>query len=158
MFDLDRIAVKASDIPARQKPSAYPNPFFSRMTRRSKRQLGEAFGLRNFGVNMTELAPGGESALMHRHTKQDEFIFIIRGHPTLCTDKGEVELAAGMCAGFPADGIAHHLVNKTDDVVVYLEIGDRTAGDEGHYPQDDLLAVMENGAWVFKHKDGRPYN
>ena len=157
MSEVDTIAIKASDVPVRQKPSAYPAPFFSRMMGRSKRQLGEAFGLKNFGVNMTELAPGGESALMHRHTKQDEFIFILSGNPTLRTDRGEIELAAGMCAGFPAGGVAHHLVNQTNEAVVYLEIGDRTAGDEGHYPQDDLLAVMEKGAWAFKHRDGTPY-
>lgn len=157
MTDQHSIALHAYDVPTRQKLSAYPDPFFSRMMGRSKRQLGEVFGLTNFGVNMTELAPGGESALMHRHTKQDEFIFILSGNPTLRTNVGESELAAGMCAGFPAGGIAHHLVNKTDEPVVYLEIGDRSAGDEGHYPEDDLLAVMENGAWVFKHKDGSVY-
>jgi uncharacterized cupin superfamily protein len=157
MTDLKTIALPAETIAARQKPSAYPEPFFTRMLGRSKRQLANAFGLKNFGVNMTELAPGGESSLMHRHTRQDEFIYILSGHPTLRTDEGEMELAPGMCAGFPAGGIAHHLVNRTDAPVVYLEIGDRTPGDEGHYPEDDLLAVMENGNWVFKHKDGVPY-
>jgi uncharacterized cupin superfamily protein len=94
---------------------------------------------------------------MHRHTKQDEFIYVLSGNPTLRTDEGEVVLAAGMCAGFPAGGVAHHLVNNTDAPAVYLEIGDRTAGDEGHYPQDDLMAQMEEGRWVFKHKDGTNY-
>lgn len=157
MTDQKSIAIQAESIPVRQKPSAYPEPFYSRMLGRSKRQLGNAFGIENFGVNMTSLAPGGESALMHRHTKQDEFIFVLVGKPTLRTDEGEFELEVGMCAGFRAGGIAHHLLNKTDTPVVYLEIGDRTAGDEGHYPEDDLLAVMEEGSWVFKHKDGAVY-
>ena len=94
---------------------------------------------------------------MHRHTRQEEFIFVLSGKPTLRTNEGEFKLAPGMCAGFPAGGIAHHLVNNTDAPVVYLEIGDRTTGDEGHYPEDDLLAVMEKGSWVFKHKDGTVY-
>lgn len=38
-----------------------------------------------------------------------------------------------MCAGFPAAGRAHHLVNRTELDVLYLEIGDRAAGDEGFY-------------------------
>ena len=46
-----------------------------------------------------------------------------------------------MCAGFPAGGVAHQLVNRTGADVVYLEIGDRTPGDEGSYPRDDLAAV-----------------
>ena len=152
------IAVKAAEVPPRAKPSNYPEPFFSRMARREKRQLGEVFGLRNFGVNLTRLLPGGESALLHRHSRQDEFIYVLEGHPTLVTDRGEVALAPGMCAGFPAQGIAHQLVNRTDRDVLVLEVGDRTPGDEGSYPRDDLKAALgPDGKWLFTHKDGRPY-
>ena len=63
-----------------------------------------------------------------------------------------------MCAGFPAAGLAHQLVNRTDHDVVYLEIGDRTPGDEGSYPNDDIQAALgPDGKWAFTHKDGRPY-
>lgn len=152
------IAILASSAPPRTKPSNYPEPFFSRMAKREKRPLGDLFGLRNFGVNLTRLAPGGESALLHRHTKQDEMIYVLEGEPTLVTDTEEVRLAPGMCAGFPAQGVAHQLVNRTDRDVVYLEIGDRTPGDEGSYPRDDLKAELgPDGKWVFTHKDGRPY-
>ena len=150
-------AVNAQDIHIRNKASGYPEPFFSRMAGRTKRQLGNYFGLQNFGVNLTELAPGGESSIMHKHTKQDEFVYILDGTPTLATELGEEVLRPGMCIGFPANGIGHHIVNRTNEPVRFLEIGDRTPGDEGHYPQDDLLAVMENGGWVFKHKNGQPY-
>jgi uncharacterized cupin superfamily protein len=149
--------ITACDIEPRAKPSSYPEPFRSRTIGRAKRQLGDVFGIKNFGVNLTELAPGSQSSIMHRHTRQDEFIFILDGHPMLITEEGEQLLGPGMCVGFPANGVAHHLVNKGDRPAIYLEIGDRTPGDEGHYPQDDLLAEMEDGAWVFKHKDGRPY-
>ena len=98
------IAVRADEVAPRVKPSNYPEPFFSRMSRREKRQLGDVFGLKNFGVNLTRLAPGGESALLHRHSKQDEFVYILQGRPTLVTDSGEVELSPGMCAGFPGPG------------------------------------------------------
>ena len=152
------LAIKAADVPPRTKPSNYPEPFFSRMAKREKRQLGDVFGLKNFGVNLTRLAPGGESALLHRHSKQDEFIYILDGAPTLVTDSGEVELAPGMCAGFPAQDAAHQLVNRTQNDVVYLEIGDRTPGDEASYPSDDIKAALgADGKWVFAHKDGRPY-
>ena len=152
------LAIVASAAPPRTRPSTYPEPFFSRMAGREKRPLGDLFGLRNFGVNLTRLAPGGESALLHRHSRQDEFVYVLEGEPTLVTDQGEVVLAPGMCAGFPAEGIAHHLVNRTDRDVVYLEIGDRTAGDEGSYPQDDLKAALgSDGRWIYTHKDGRPY-
>lgn len=153
------LAVVAREVPPRTKPSNYPEPFFSRMGRREKRQLGDVFGLTNFGVNLTRLAPGGESALLHRHSRQDEFVYVLEGTPTLVTDQGDMELAPGMCAGFPAAGLAHQLVNRTDRDVLYLEVGDRTPGDAADYPCDDLAATLgPDGKWVFTRKDGTPYD
>jgi uncharacterized cupin superfamily protein len=152
------IAVDAAAVAPRTKRSNYPEPFFSRMAKREKRPLGDLFGLKNFGVNLTRLLPGGESALLHRHSKQDEFIYILSGTPTLVTDEGEAVLRPGMCAGFAASGRAHHLVNRTDADVIYLEIGDRSAGDEVSYPADDLEAALDlDKQWIFTHKDHRPY-
>ena len=152
------IAILASLAPPRTKPSSYPEPFLTRMSQREKRPLGDLFGLKNFGVNLTRLAPGGQSALLHRHSKQDEFVYVLEGEPTLVTDIDEITLSPGMCAGFPAQGVAHQLVNRTDRGVVYLEIGDRTPGDEGTYPRDDLKASLgPDGQWIYTHKDGRPY-
>ena len=152
-------ALLASDIPRRMKATNYPEPFASRVAGRSKRALGDAFGLTNFGVNLTRLAPGAVSALRHAHTKQDELVYILEGRPTLVTNAGEIELAAGMCAGFKAGtGDAHHVVNRSDEDVVYLEIGDRTPGDGATYPDDDLVAALiAPGQWRFTHKDGTPY-
>lgn len=152
------IAIRAHEVPPRTKPSSYPQPFAARMAGREKRQLGEVFGLANFGVNLTTLAPNAQSALRHAHSRQDELIYILQGRPTLYTDAGPTQLAPGMCAGFRAgSGDAHHLVNETEEAVVYLEIGDRSPGDQGTYPDDDLQARQVNGQWQFTHKDGTPY-
>jgi uncharacterized cupin superfamily protein len=152
------LAIIAADAAPRTKPSVYPEPFFSRMSRRIKRPLGDLFGLKNFGVNLTRILPDGESSVLHRHSKQDEFIYILEGEPTLVTEDREVRLSPGMCAGFAAGGIAHQLVNRTQKDVVYLEVGDRTPGDEGTYPRDDLKAELgKDGVWVFSRKDGTPY-
>lgn len=152
------VAVNAADVPLRSKNSLYPEPFASMMAGRAKRQLGEQFGLTNFGVNLTRLAPHSVSSLRHAHSKQDEFIYVLEGHPTLHTDEGHTPLSPGMCAGFKAGtGNAHRLINDTDEDVLYLEVGDRTAGDEGSYPDDDLKALLVDGAWNFVHKDGTPY-
>jgi uncharacterized cupin superfamily protein len=71
----------------------------------------------------------------------------------------EFSLSAGDCYGFKAGtGIAHQLVNRSPETVTYLEMGDRTAGDEVEYPNDDLHATQAtDGAWILTHKDGRPY-
>lgn len=152
------IAIVAANAPARLKPSVYPEPFASRMAGRQKHPLGDLFGLTNFGVNLTRLAPQGVSALRHAHTQQDEFIYILQGYPTLHTDEGRTPLAPGMCAGFKAgSGNGHCLINETSEEVVYLEVGDRTPGDEGSYPDEDLKALLVDGKWQFFHKDGSPY-
>jgi len=152
------VAVTAADVPARQQPSSYPAPYAARMQGRVKRALGDVFGLRNFGVNLTELAPGAVSALRHAHSRQDEFVYILQGHAVLRTDAGETPLAPGQCAGFAAGtGDAHQLFNPGPETVVYLEIGDRTPGDEVRYPDDDLQARLVDGRWRFFHRDGTPY-
>ncbi len=152
------VALLAADVPPRAKLSNYPEPFFSRMKGRDKRPLGDLFGLVNFGVNLTRLKPGGTSSIRHSHAKQDEFVYVLEGKPTLITDAGRTALKAGMCAGFKAGtGDAHQLVNETDEEVVYLEIGDRTPGDAVDYPDDDLAAARLEGGWRFVHKDGTPY-
>jgi uncharacterized cupin superfamily protein len=153
------LALAAADVPPRTKPSNYPEPFFSRMARREKRQLGDPFGLTNFGVNLTRLEPGGESALLHRHSRQDEFVYILEGEPTLLADAGETVLRPGMCAGFKAGtGKAHHLVNRSEQAVVYLEVGDRTKRDVVTDPDDGIVAAkVSDGRWRHVRKSGVPY-
>ena len=152
------IAIVAADAPPRTRKSVYPEPFAALMERRTKTPLGDLFGLKNFGVNLTRIAPGGSSALRHAHTKQDEFVYILEGHPTLHTDEGNTPLAPGMCAGFRCGtGNGHRLVNETQQDVVYLEMGDRTPGDGASYPDDDIVAVNVDGQWKFSRKDGTPY-
>jgi uncharacterized cupin superfamily protein len=142
------------DIAPRAKPSNYPPQFAARVSGRVKRQLGDAFGLSRFGVNLTVLPPGAQSALLHRHTEQEEFIYILSGRPTLRTDAGNILLEPGVCMGFTAGGMAHHLVNLTGEDVHYLEVGDRNVADQGEYPEDDLVAAWSEGGWRFTRKDG----
>lgn len=151
-------SVVALEQAPRTKPSNYPEPFATLMADRVKRPLGSLFGLTNFGVNITILPPDAVSALRHAHSKQDEFIYIISGQPSLCTDEGISQLGPGSCAGFKAgSGNAHRLENRTTSPVVYLEVGDRTTGDEVSYPDDDLMAKLVDGTWRFFHKNGEPY-
>lgn len=152
------VAVIAAEVPPRPNKTVYPAPFAARVAGRDKAALGDLFGLTNFGVNLTRLAPGAQSALRHAHKKQDEFVYVIEGTVTLITDEGETRLSPGMCAGFKAGtGNAHHLVNRSSKDVVYIEVGDRTPGEESTYPDDDLRATFADGQWRITHKDGRPY-
>ena len=157
MSELKAPALDPKDLPE-QSSTGYPEPYKARVAGRHRRRLGDAAGLKNFGVNLTRLDPGAESSMRHWHTKQDEFIYVLEGELTLVTDTGRQKLSPGMAAGFPAgkaDG--HQLVNETDRPVLYLEIGDRTPGDGATYSDVDMAAQMIEGKWVFTHKDGSPY-
>ena len=122
---------------------------------RVKRRLGDACGLTRFGVNLVTLGPGGQSALRHWHTREEEFVYVLEGVLVLVTDAGEQELRPGDCAGYPAGtGDGHHMINRSGAAASYLEVGNRDEADVGHYPDDDL-AFAADGSYV--HKDGRPY-
>ena len=151
-------AIHAESVQAVRGQTIYPPPYDAVVKGRLKRKLGDLFGLTNFGVNLTELAPGACSALAHRHTRQDEFIYVLNGTLTLLLNGEALTLGAGDCYGFKAgDGIAHQLVNRSNAPASYLEIGDRLPGDAVEYPEDDLKATSVDGKWQLTHKDGRPY-
>lgn len=152
------LTVVAADAPARTKPSNYPAPYAAMMSGRIKRPLGDLFGLTSFGVNHVTMEAGAMSALMHRHSTSDEWIYVLSGELTLVHEDGDTVLKAGMCAGFKAGGIAHQLVNRSNAVAVYLEMGDRNDNDVASYPRDDLQAVRDGSTWRFVHKDGSPYD
>ena len=82
---------------------------------RYNRRLGNHAGLRNFGVNLTRIVPGGQSSYRHAHSTQDEFIWVLEGEVVMETNAGAQVLEPGMCAGFPAGtGDAHRFVNRTE--------------------------------------------
>jgi uncharacterized cupin superfamily protein len=136
----------------------YPPPFDRLVATRERRRLGDALGLKNFGVNLLRLPPGCASSQRHWHSRQDEFVFVVAGEVVLVTDGGEQLLSAGMAAGFPAgkpDG--HHLINRSARDALVLEVGDRTPGDEADYCDIDMLVRLIDGEERYVRKDGTMY-
>lgn len=147
--------IDVSQVPER-KGSGYPAPFAAAAGARIKQALGNPGGLTDFGVNLTRLPPGAWSSQRHWHTDEDELVYVLSGELVLITDAGEQLLAAHDCAAFPkhrADG--HHLINRSTQMAVYLEIGSRSERDCCHYPDIDLHWDSNTG--VYTHKDGAPY-
>jgi uncharacterized cupin superfamily protein len=152
------LTVSAIDVPVPEVRTLYPEPFASMVRGRTKRRLGDYFGLQTFGVNLVRMAPGAISSVRHHHSKEDEFIYVLEGSLTLVSDVTEVEVGPGMCAGFRAGtGVAHHLCNRTRSDTVFIEIGARIEDDRVVYPYDDLALPEQGGALVYTHKDGTPY-
>ena len=138
--------------------TSYPEPHRAANQMRHNRRLGDYAGLRNFGVNLTRIVPGGQSSYRHAHSRQDEFIFVLEGEVVLQTNDGEQILKPGMCAGFPAGcGDAHRFVNRSVADARLLVIGDRSTDDEISYPDVDMHArLAPDGAYRFSTKSGEP--
>ena len=138
--------------------SGYPEPFKSRMGNRTKRRLAAACGMKNLGVNLVTLHPGGQSSVRHWHTLEDEFVYVLEGEVVLVTNGGEQTLRAGQCAGYPAGSKdAHHFINRSKMPAKYLEMGTNVPGDTAFYPDDDLFIRWNEDGMEYTRKDGRKY-
>ena len=142
-------------IPER-KGAGYPPPFDLPRADRVRRRLGQAGGLADFGVNLMRLPPGGWSSQRHWHSHEDEFVFILEGELFLLEDGGETVLRAGDAAAFPkGSGNGHHMINRSGEVAVYLEVGSRSPDDLTTCSDIDMMSANADGRFV--HKDGTPY-
>jgi uncharacterized cupin superfamily protein len=149
-IDIAKIADDAS--------TNYPDPFHKVVIGRSRKRLGNAAGLDQFGVNLTTLKPGAASALRHWHEKEDELVYILEGEVVLIENDGETVLKAGDAAGFKANNrIGHQLVNKSSRDAVYIEIGTRSKFESVDYPDVDMMVVRDEKGMRYTHKNGKEY-
>ena len=134
----------------------YPAPYDVPCRERHRLKLGDAVGLRDFGVNLLTLKPGVWSSQRHWHLKEDEFVYVVSGEVVLVTDQGEETLHAGDCAGFVKnDGNGHHFINRSRQDVLLLEVGARhPGGDTAFYSDIDMKAEPREG---YTRRDGTPY-
>ena len=134
----------------------YPKPVDAVCVDRIRQRLGNAGGLTDFGVNLMHLPPGNWSSQRHWHSHEDEFVYVLDGELVLIEDGGETVLRAGDCAAFAKDsGDGHHMINRSDAVAVYLEVGSRQPDDLTTCSDIDLMSANADGRW--RHKDGTPY-
>ena len=147
--------INIASVPARQG-SGYPPPFDAPCSTRTRRRLGDAGALRDFGVNLMTLPPGGWSSQRHWHSHEDEFVYVLEGELVLVEDEGETLLRAGDCAAFPkGTGNGHHMINRSSSNAVYLEAGSRQPQDLTTCSDIDMMSANSDGRFV--HKDGTPY-
>ena len=138
--------------------SRYPPPYDEPCRSRRWKRLGDAAGLTQFGVNLMILEPGVWSSQRHWHSHEDEFVYVLRGQPTLITNAGEETLQPGDAAGFKAgepDG--HSFVNRTGEPVQLLIVGSRNDADCGEYSDIDMIcpAGRYSAGARFTRRDGR---
>ena len=136
--------------------TGYPEPFNDACAGRTRQRIGDAGGLRDFGVNLMTLPPGKWSSQRHWHSHEDEFVLVLEGELLLLEDDAETLLHAGDCAAFPkGTGNGHHLKNIGSCLAVYLEIGSRHPDDLTTCSDIDVMSSNRDGKFV--HKDGTGY-
>ena len=147
--------IDVSAVPER-KGSGYPAQFAGPCAERVRKRLGNAGGLKDFGINLMHLPPGNWSAQRHWHSHEDEFVYVLEGEVVLIEDQGETILRAGDCAAFPKNsGNGHHMINRSSATAVYLEVGSRAPEDMTTCSDIDMKSANADGRFV--HKDGTPY-
>jgi uncharacterized cupin superfamily protein len=149
-IDIDKLPLERS--------SGYPAPFNKAVEGRARKRLGRAAGLTQFGVNICTLQPGTASSQRHWHEKEDELVYVLEGELVLCEDGGEIVLKAGESAGWKA-GVpnGHCLINRSDRVAVFIEVGTRAPAERAHYSDIDMMVVRDEVGARYTRKDGTPY-
>jgi uncharacterized cupin superfamily protein len=147
--------IDVSSVPVRVG-AGYPEPFDSACAGRTRKRLGDAGALQDFGVNLMTLPPGKWSSQRHWHSHEDEFVYVLEGELTLAEDQGETILRPGDCAAFAkGTGNGHHLKNLGSALAVYLEVGSRHPDDVATCADVDVMSNNRDGRFV--HKDGSPF-
>jgi uncharacterized cupin superfamily protein len=96
---------------------------------------GKELGLKRIAVNYEVLEPGDRSSWPHAHSEQEEFLFILEGKGQVWLDGNLYDVGAGDCIAFVAGtGIAHCLINNSNDKVRFLVVGEQNLKtDRGFY-------------------------
>ncbi|MDR6179024.1 putative cupin superfamily protein [Pseudomonas sp. SORGH_AS 211] len=112
--------------------------------------FGRHFGFARLGIHHEWLPPGRRTSRPHAEATEDEFIYVIAGHPTAWIDGHAHRLKPGDGVGFKAgDGVAHTFINETDEPVELLVVGDAgRTGNRLHYPlHPEYTAGLGDRQW-----------
>jgi uncharacterized cupin superfamily protein len=97
--------------------------------------FGRRLGLLRIGVNQEVVPPGCRTSEPHAHSHEEEFVYVLDGHPHVWIDGVLHGLRPGDGLAFAAGtGIAHCLINDSGAPVRLLIVGDNHPDDRIAYP------------------------
>lgn len=122
-------------------------------------RLSRPTGLQRAHVNLLRVPPGKEAFMLHRHSVQEEWSYIISGAGEAQIGEEKFTVGAGDFIGFPLDGKAHTIVNTGAEDLVYLTGGEDTPYDIGHFPSIGKMAVFKpDGIELIDESAGKTYS
>lgn len=120
--------------------------------------LSRQFGMKNIAVWLERMPPGKRSSWPHAHSVEEEFVFVLEGNPHVILNGNEYVALPYTGIDFKAgSGVSHTLLNKTDDYIYYLCVGEcEPEKDKIYYPEHpdrnkDMRKV--NALWEEMVKD-----
>lgn len=100
--------------------------------------VGRQIGAELIGGSMYEVEPGERLFPYHTHHANEEWIFVVRGEPTLRTPEGESALSEGDVVAFPRGEEGYHqVINRTEMPIRVLMLSSMNKPDLVHYADSD---------------------
>lgn len=154
---MSKTVVSISELPVRSG-SGYPEIYVKEVKGRSNVALGNAFGLTQFGANITTLEPGAWSSQRHWHLHEDELVYAVEGEMVIVDDTGRHSFKPGQCAGWKANTPnGHYIVNDSNKPAKFLVVGTRAQIEEATYPDIDMKYRRDENGPRFMKKDGSSF-
>lgn len=92
--------------------------------------VGKKLGLTKIGVHIETLKQGTRTSWPHAESLEEEFAYVIKGHPHVWIDGHLHDLSPGDFVAFPSGtGIAHTFINNTQDDCLLLVGGEAAKAD-----------------------------
>lgn len=144
-MNTDKLILKKTQIEAME--GEIKTHFLNNNAVRLNKSLGDAVGLSQIGVHMVYVEPGKDTTEYHKHHYEEECIYVLSGQGKLTIEEQEFKLEKGDFVGFPANAVAHSLVNNASNTLICLVMGQRLEHDVADYPHQKKRLYRNSGKW-----------
>ncbi len=111
--------------------------------------FGRLMGLTKLGIHHEFVPPGRRTSWPHAEKTEEEFVYVIEGHPDVWIDGELHRLNPGDGVSFPCGtGISHTFLNNTEADVRLLVIGETSKPDNQlYYPRNPTRKEQIGERW-----------
>jgi uncharacterized cupin superfamily protein len=93
-------------------------------------------------AHLLRVPPGKEAFMLHSHSVQEEWSYIVDGEGTAQIGDEKIKVATGDFIAFPVNGKAHTIVNTGARELVYLTGGEDSPHEIGYFPTINKMIVF----------------
>lgn len=112
-------------------------------------EIGLLIGARKLGYRLSRIPPGKAFCPLHWHEQEEEFYYVLEGHPSVRTLRGSLRCNPGDFIAFPTGKRgAHQLLNESDSPCLVLMVGGWSQSEVCFYPDSEKVMVDVPGSGV----------